>query len=116
MMPIWKSWKCGRDRSKCRDPRFIRERLPLEDKHDYNGNCFHHLDRAIFLAEEMARTNYENQLRKGDTFDLAADCGFTQISYKPERFCTNSAKRGSANATLPYASALTIPRFFKRTR
>ena len=50
--------------------RRMSERLPLEDKRDYNGDCFQHLDRAIFLAEEMARTNYANQFRKGDTFDL----------------------------------------------
>lgn len=50
--------------------RRMSERLPLEDKHDYNGDCFHQLDRAIFQAEEMARTNYANQFRKDDTFDL----------------------------------------------
>jgi uncharacterized membrane protein YgaE (UPF0421/DUF939 family) len=50
--------------------RHMAERLPQEEKSDYNCDCFQRLDEAIFRAEDTARTNAGNQILHTGTYDL----------------------------------------------
>lgn len=45
-------------------------RMQMEDKSDYNGDCFKELNKVIHQAEMIARENFDNQLTDEDTYDL----------------------------------------------
>lgn len=47
------------------------ERILDSDMSDYNGDCFVILKDSIRNAENVAETNYNNQLRSGDDYDKA---------------------------------------------
>ncbi len=46
------------------------ERVNNHDISDYNGTCFHELDRLLFETKHVAEYNYNNQFNKYDVYDL----------------------------------------------
>lgn len=64
------------------------EKILVGDKSDYNGDCFKKIDLLMFEAQQTAKENYDNKLRKPMTYDLdylnmrKKQCGILYEMYK----------------------------------
>lgn len=46
------------------------ERILIQDKSDYNGDCFSSLKKQILQAKNVAEENFNNQFGSGDIYDM----------------------------------------------